>query len=62
MTAYLCTDFSKEGENMAKKELIVRCVFGQGEKQLPELLEESFRVYLCRILAEKAEGTVEWKR
>lgn len=47
---------------MAKKEIIVRCVFGQGEKRLQELLEESFRVYLNRILAERAEGGEESNR
>ena len=44
---------------MAKKEIVVRCVFGKGEKELPQLLEESFRVYLRRILAEETGGAVQ---
>ena len=44
---------------MAKKEIVVRCVFGEGEKDLPQLLEESFRVYLRRILAEETGGAVQ---
>ena len=30
---------------------VVRCVYTEGEKSLAELLEESFRLYLVRILA-----------
>ena len=30
---------------------VVRCVYNEGEKSLAELLEESFRIYLTRILA-----------
>ena len=30
---------------------VVRCVYTEGEKSLAELLEESFRLYLFRILA-----------
>ena len=30
---------------------VVRCVYTDGEKSLAELLEESFRLYLVRILA-----------
>ena len=30
---------------------VVRCVYNEGEKSLAELLEESFRLYLVRILA-----------
>ena len=30
---------------------VVRCEYSDGEKSLAELLEESFRLYLVRILA-----------
>ncbi len=30
---------------------VVHCVYTDGEKSLAELLEESFRLYLVRILA-----------
>ena len=30
---------------------VVRCVYTEGEKSLAKLLEESFRLYLVRILA-----------
>lgn len=47
---------------MSKKEIVVRCVFSPGEKELSERLEESFRVYLRRILLENAEGAMEPSR
>ena len=45
-----------------KKEIIVRCVFSPAGKTLPELMKESFRVYLYRILAERAEDAIELSR
>lgn len=30
---------------------VVRCIFADAEKTLPNLLEESFRIYLLRILS-----------
>lgn len=36
---------------MPKNEPVVRCVFAPGGKNLAELLEESFRLYLRRVLA-----------
>ena len=44
---------------MSKKELVVRCVFTPGQKELQELLEESFRAYLRCILAERSYGMVK---
>lgn len=40
----------------------VRCVFTPDEKKLPELLEETFRLYLRRILAEQEEPAVQCSR
>ena len=37
---------------MRKKTVVVHCVYADKGKTIPELLEESFRLYLGRILAE----------
>lgn len=41
----------KEDDNMPKSVPVVRCVFAPAGSALSELLEESFRLYLRRILA-----------
>ncbi len=35
---------------------VVHCVFSPEEPELPALLAESFRLYLCRILASMAQS------
>ena len=37
---------------MRKKTVVVHCVYADKGKTISELLEESFRLYLSRILAE----------
>ena len=43
---------------------VVHCIYTEAEKSLAELLEESFRLYLVRILATSEESVVhvcdEW--
>lgn len=49
---------------MRKKDLpIVHCIYAdtKAEKSLPEILEESFRLYLIRILAEAEQPVVQYK-
>ncbi len=43
--------FTKEVGPMRQDLPVVRCEYSDGEKSLAELLEESFRLYLVRILA-----------
>jgi len=40
----------------------VRCEYAQAEKSLAQLLEESFRLYLSRILATQAPAAVQPSR
>lgn len=40
----------------------VQCVFTPDGKKLPELMEESFRLYLRRIPAEQEEQAVPYDR
>lgn len=47
---------------MKKKLPVVRCVYTETEKSLDELLEESFRLYLVRILATPEETVVQCLR
>lgn len=49
----------KEDDTMLKNAPVVRCVFESAEKALPELLEESFRLYLHRILAGYGKATLQ---
>ena len=42
---------TKEVGPMRQDLPVVRCEYSDGEKSLAELLEESFRLYLVRILA-----------
>lgn len=42
---------------MKKNTPNVRCVFTQADKNLQKLVEESFRLYLRRILAQEQENT-----
>lgn len=49
----------KEDDTMPKKAPVVRCVFESAERALPELLEESFRLYLHRILAGYGKATIQ---
>ena len=44
---------------MPKNAPVVRCVFKSAERALPELLEESFRLYLRRILAGYGKVTIQ---
>ena len=48
----------RKDDFMPKKELMVRCEFSASEKTLPELLEESFRLYLRQILAQDGGNSV----
>lgn len=41
---------------------VVRCEYAQAEKSLAQLLEESFRLYLSRILATQAPAAVQPSR
>lgn len=43
---------------MPKNVPVVHCVFEAAEKTLPELLEESFRLYLHHVLAGYGTGTI----
>ena len=43
---------------MKEKDLVIHCVYSQEEVELPQLLEESFRLFLKRILAEHGEQVV----
>ena len=49
----------KEDDTMPKNAPVVRCVFESAERTLPELLEESFRLYLHRILAGHGKVTIQ---
>lgn len=49
----------KEDDTMPKNAPVVRCVFESAERTLPELLEESFRLYLHRILAGYGKVTIQ---
>lgn len=42
--------------------LMVRCEYAKTEKRLSLLLEESFRLYLARILASAGRNAVSWER
>ncbi len=44
---------------MTKNTPVVHCVFTDTEKNLQELLEESFRLYLHRILFGETDDTVQ---
>jgi len=55
---------NKGGECMKKKDLpIVHCIYAdtKAEKSLPEILEESFRLYLIRLLDEAEQPVVQYK-
>lgn len=39
---------------------VVHCIYREAEKSLTELLEESFRLYLVRRLAESEKPVVQW--
>lgn len=41
---------------------VVRCEYTKAEKSLSHLLEESFRLYLARILATAGTSAVSWER
>lgn len=47
---------------MKKTLPIVRCIYTESEKSLDELLEESFRLYLVRILATPEKSVVQYFR
>ncbi len=47
---------------MKKTLPIVRCIYIESEKSLDELLEESFRIYLIRILATPEKPVVQYFR
>ena len=41
---------------------VVHCIYSEAEKSLAELLEESFRLYLIRILATPEKTIVQCLR
>lgn len=41
---------------------VVHCIYTEAEKSLAELLEESFRLYLVRILVTSEESVVQCLR
>ena len=41
---------------------VVHCIYTEAEKSLAELLEESFRLYLVRILASSEKHVVQCLR
>lgn len=41
---------------------VVHCIYTEAEKSLAELLEESFRLYLVRILASPEKPVVQCLR
>ena len=48
---------------MKKRNLpVVRCTYNNTEKNISEILEESFRLYLGRILAAMEHPIVQCKR
>lgn len=49
----------KEDDTMPKNAPVVRCVFESAERALPELLEESFRLYLHHILAGYGKAAIQ---
>ena len=40
---------------------VVHCEYAKADKSLAQLLEESFRLYLGRILVAMEHPTVQWK-
>ena len=53
---------TKEVGPMRQDLPVVHCVYTDGEKSLAELLEESFRLYLVRILATPETSGVQSAR
>ena len=48
---------------MKKREAtVVRCEYTESEESLSHLVEESFRLYLSRILAQAGKPAVSWER
>ena len=45
---------------MAKDLPVVRCEYSEDDVSLEELLDESFRLYIIRILAQDSIGDVQW--
>lgn len=43
---------------MRKKTVVVHCMYADKGKTIPDLLEESFRLYLSRTFAETKRKTV----
>ena len=43
--------FTKGGGGMKKRQIKIHCVYQNGEKTVSDILMESFRLYLRRILA-----------
>lgn len=41
---------------------VVHCEYTKAEKSLSHLLEESFRLYLARILASAGRNGISWER
>lgn len=54
--------WAKEVERMKQTLPVVHCIYTEAEKSLAELLEESFRLYLVRILATSEETVVQCLR
>ena len=47
---------------MQNKPLVIYCEFTSSKKKLPEILEEDFRLYLARILANNDSDAVSCSR
>ena len=48
---------------MKKRELpVVHCEYSQAGNDLKQILEESFRIYIIRMLATTDSGVVSYKR
>ena len=42
---------------MKQKEIVVRCIYSKGETRLPQLVEESFRLFVHRAFGENPPFT-----
>ena len=55
-------NMDRQVECMKQTLPVVHCIYTEAEKSLAELLEESFRLYLVRILATSEETVVQCLR
>jgi len=54
--------YSKEVERMKQHSPVIHCIYADIDQNIPELIEESFRLYLVRILAETDKPVVQCLR